>query len=382
MSRLREFFTLIKETFAEWNRDRVPRLAAALAYYTTFSIGPFLIVVISIAGMIAGREAIQGQLNDQIQGLLGREAANTIQEVVRNISKPSDNIIAAIIGAIVLLIGAGGVFGQLQDALNTVWGVQIKPGIGIGRMIRSRFLAFLMVLGVGLLLLVSLVLSTLITYVHQILLAISPDTGIFLPLLDLATSLTSIALLFAVIYKVLPDIKIHWHDVWGGAILAAILFAVGKGLLSLYLSRSGVLSTYGAAGSLIIILIWIFYSAQILLFGAEFTQVYARRHGSRIPPANNAVAVTAEARAKAGMSPADKVTKLAHRRKSERIWRPPLERPPANRMYITGRRGVAPYLIKRQPRRKQGVIMVGVTLITGAFAFVIGRIFGKNRNAT
>ncbi len=380
MSRVKEFIPLIKETFEEWNKDRAPRLAAALAYYTTFSIAPFLIVVIAIAGMIAGREAVQGQLDEQLRGLVGSQAADMVQELIRNTSRPSDNIIAAIIGAIALLIGAGGVFGQLQDALNTVWGVQVKPGIGIGRIIRSRVLAFGMVLGVGFLLLVSLILSSFITYVHQLLLTLSPDTGPFLQILDLVISLAFIALLFAIIYKVLPDAKIHWHDVWGGAILASILFAVGKAVLGIYLGRSGVLSTYGAAGSLIIILIWIFYSAQILLFGAEFTQVYARRHGSLITPANNAVAVTPEARAQAGMLPAHKITKLNKRSKYERTWRPPVNRPPANRLYMTGRKGTSTIIIAPPKRRKQGLIMLGVTLVTGASAFVVGLVLGTRRD--
>jgi len=380
MSRLKEFFSLLKETFEDWNKDRAPRLAAALAYYTTFSIAPFLIVVIAIAGLVAGREAVQGQLDEQIQGLVGRQAADMIQELIQNTSKPSENILAAIVGAVALLIGAGGVFGQLQDALNTVWGVQVKPGGGIARAIKSRFLSFSMVLGVGFLLLVSLVLSSFIAYVHQFFLGLSPGTGVFLQLLDLVISLGSIAFLFALIYKILPDAKIHWSDVRGGAILASILFLVGKNVLGIYLGNSGVLSTYGAAGSLIIILLWIFYSAQILLFGAEFTQVYARRHGSLIVPTSNATAVTPESRAQAGLLPADKITQLNARSKTERVWRPPPTRPPANRLHLSGRRGASTVVILDPSRRKTGLVMLGVTLVTGVSAFVFGRVLGMRRD--
>ncbi len=312
MVRLKVLFELFKETFQEWNEDRAPRLAAALSYYTTFSIAPFLIVVIAIAGLAFGTEAVQGRLDEQIQGLVGREGADVIQEVISNARRPSESIPATIIGIVTLLLGAGGVFGQLQDALNTVWGVEPKPGRGILATIKDRFISFSMVLGVGFLLLVSLVISTVLSSVHSYFLGLMPGAEVLLQIINFAVSFGVITLLFAMIYKILPDVKIEWRDVWTGAAFTALLFTIGKYALGLYLGNSGVASTYGAAGSLVIILLWIFYSAQILLFGAEFTQVYARHHGSMIVPTENAQLLDADDRAKQGMLPAAAKTPQPH----------------------------------------------------------------------
>lgn len=306
MSWLKTVFNLFKETFQEWNEDKAPRLAAALAYYTIFSIAPFLIVVIAIAGLAFGQEAVQGRLDEQIQGLVGREGADMIQQLIQNVRQPSENILATVIGIITLLLGAGGVFGQLQDALNTVWGITPKPGRGIWGMIKDRFLSFTMVLGVGFLLLVSLVISTIISTMNTYALALLPGSDVIMQIINFFVSFGVITLLFALMYRYVPDVDIRWRDVWVGAAFTALLFVIGKTLLGYYLGNSGVLSTYGAAGSIIIILLWIFYSAQILLFGAEFTQVYAQKYGAHIKPADNAVAVTAEARAQQGMEESQK----------------------------------------------------------------------------
>jgi membrane protein len=292
MSRLKNIFNLLKETFNEWNEDKAPRLAAALAYYTAFSLAPLLIVVISIAGLIYGKEAVQGQVQYQIQGAVGSQAASAIQDMLANFSHPSSGIIATVLGVITLVLGAAGLFGQLQDALNTIWEVAPKPGQGILAMLRQRFLSFTMVLGICFVLLVSLVLSALVSALGNVIAVHIPQQETVLQIVNLVISFAVITLLFAAIYKVLPDVQISWRDVWMGAVVTAILFTIGKYALGLYLGQSSVSSSYGAAGSFVLLLLWIYYSAQILLFGAEFTQVYARKYGSKIEPSKNAIALT------------------------------------------------------------------------------------------
>ncbi len=305
MPKLRSLFNLFRDAFNEWNEDKVPRLAAALSYYTIFSIAPLLIVVIAVAGLAFGREAVQGRIDEQIQGLVGRQAADVIQEAIQNASKPQDSITATIIGLATLLLGAGGMFGQLQDALNAVWGVQPKPNRGIPGTIKDRFISFTMVLGVGFLLLVSLVISAALAALDNYFLTRLPDVEFVLQILNFIISFGVITLLFAMIFKILPDVDIQWRDVWIGAAFTAFMFTIGKLLIGLYLGSSSIASTFGAAGSLVVILLWVYYSAQILLFGAEFTQVYARRHGSHIRPTDNAVALTRDAQLEQGL-PASK----------------------------------------------------------------------------
>lgn len=307
MNWAKEGWELVRDTYKEWTDDKVPRLAAALSYYTIFSIAPLLIVVIAVAGFVFGDEAVRGQLDNQIRGLVGIEAALTIQEIIANSSRPADNTLATIIGVVTLLLGAGGVFGQLQEALNTVWGVEPKPGGGILEIIKDRFFSFTMVLGVGFLLLVSLVISTLLSAVNTFALGVLPGWESFFQLLNQGISFLVITLLFAMIYKVLPDVKIAWRDVWVGAAITALLFTIGKFLIGIYLGNSSISSTYGAAGSFAVILVWIFYSAQILLFGAEFTQVYAKRYGSQIIPDKDAILISDAVRAAQGLPPKGKL---------------------------------------------------------------------------
>lgn len=276
----RVIFDLLRQTLNEFNADKAPRLAAALAYYTVFSLAPFLIVVIAVAGVFLGQEAVEGELAAQIEGTVGPAAANAIQELIRNARQPATSAIASLIALGTLLLGAGGVFGQLQDALNTVWGVEPKP-MTLLQTLQARFLSFAMVLGVGFLLLVSLVISTGLTILTTALTGWLPGFDLLWSLLNFALSFAIVTVLFAMIYKFLPDTDIRWSDVWVGAAFTSLLFAIGRYLLGLYLGSSSVASPYGAAGSLVIILLWVFYSAQILLFGAEFTQVYAHRRGSR-----------------------------------------------------------------------------------------------------
>ena len=294
-------FGLLKETFQEWQDDKASRLAAALAYYTVFSLAPLLTIAIAIAGAIFGEKAAQGQLVGQIQGLVGDSGAEVIQSAIQNASKPNIGSIASIISIVVLLFGASGVFAQLQDALNTVWEVEVDPQLGIWGFIRKRILSFGAVLGIGFLLLVSLVVSAALSGLSNYMSDVIPGIDLLWRLLNLTISFTVITFLFALMYKYLPDVKIKWSDVWIGAAITSVLFALGKYALGLYLGRSSFGSIYGAAGSLMVLLAWIYYAAQILFFGAEFTQVYARRYGSQIVPDDHAISLSEEGRAKQGI---------------------------------------------------------------------------------
>lgn len=292
---------LLKETARSWSEDKSPRLAAALAYYTLFSIAPLVLITIAIAGLFFGEEAAAGQISGQIQHLVGAQAAQGIEGMVQNAGHKGHGTVASIVGIVTLLFGAAGVFGQLKDALNTIWGVEPKPGRGVWGFIKDRFLSLSMVLGVGFLLLVSLVLSAAAAAVSRFLGGMLPGVAWLAPVLDLLLSTGLVTLLFAMIFKILPDAEVQWRDVWVGAFGTAVLFAIGKFLIGLYLGRPGVASAYGAAGSLIVMLLWVYYSAQILFFGAEFTKVYAQKYGSRIVPEKDARAVTEEARAEQGI---------------------------------------------------------------------------------
>ena len=294
-------FSLLKETFQEWQDDKSSRLAAALAYYTVFSLAPLLIIAIAIAGAIFGEEAAQGELVGQMQGLVGDSGAEVIQGAIQNANKPDTGNIASIISIVVLLFGASGVFAQLQDALNTVWEVESDPKLGIWGFIRKRMLSFGAVFGIGFLLLVFLVVSAILTGLSNYMSDLIPGIDLLWRLLDLMISFVVITFLFALMYKYLPDVKIKWSDVWIGAALTSVLFAIGKYALGLYLGRSSFGSVYGAAGSLMVLLAWIYYAAQILFFGAEFTQVYARRYGSQIVPDEHAIPLSEESRTKQGI---------------------------------------------------------------------------------
>lgn len=292
---------LLKETVTEWNKDKASRLAAALAYYTVFSLAPLLVITIAIAGLVFGTAAAKGEIVGQIQGLVGKDGAEFIQTAIANANKPKAGTIASIISVLFLLFGASGVFAQLQDALNTIWEVQPKPNRTLIFIIRGRFFSFTMVLGIGFLLLVSLLLSAVLAGVVHFFGNLVPGFDFLWQLLNFVLSFGVITLLFGMIYKILPDVKIGWNDVWIGATITSLLFTIGKFLLGLYLGNSSFGSTYGAAGSLVIILTWVYYSAQILFFGAEFTKVYARKYGSQIVPNENAIPLTQEARAEQGM---------------------------------------------------------------------------------
>lgn len=283
---------LLKDTVAEWQEDKVSLWAAALAYYTIFSIAPLLIIAISIAGAVFGEEAARGEIVGQIRGLVGQQGAEAIQTMIENANRPSSGgFIATLLGIGTLLFGASGVFTQLQDALNAIWEVKPKPGQGIKGVVKSRFLSFAMVLVIGFLLLVSLVMTAALSALSNFFSHLLPGADGLWHVVNLGIAFGVITLLFAMIYKFLPDAKIPWSDLWVGAAATAFLFTIGKFLIGLYLGHSSIGSTYGAAGSLVVVLVWIFYSAQIILFGAEFTQVYAKTHGSRIVPTKSAVLV-------------------------------------------------------------------------------------------
>jgi membrane protein len=286
---LHSLWDLVKETFDEWSEDKASDQAAALAYYTLISLAPLLIVVIAIAGLFYhNSDAVRDALMNQIGALVGQQSALTIQEMMAGAAKPGKSFVAMIVGILVLLLGASAVFVNLQSMLNTIWNVETKSRSGIMGLIKARFFSFAMILGIGFLLLVSLVISAGIAALNQFINAYLPGGDILAHATNFIISFGIITLLFAMIFKVLPDATVRWSDVWIGAAVTALLFTIGKFLIGLYLGHRSVESSYGAAGSVIIILIWVYYSAQILFMGAEFTQVYARRRGSEIRPTPDA----------------------------------------------------------------------------------------------
>ena len=295
------FWGLLRTTATEWSEDKVPRLGAALAFYSVLSIAPLLLIAIAIAALVFGQEAASGQLVGQIRGLVGKEGAEAVQQMLKNAQKPGAGILATVVGFVTLLSAASGVFGQLQDAMNTIWEVQPREGRGVLGIVKDRFFSFTMVLGTGFLLLTSLILSTAVAAAFGFVGGLAPGLKPLLAAGDLLVSAVVVTLLFALIFKLLPDARIAWRDVWVGAGLTTALFLVGKALIGAYLGRSGYGSAYGAAGSLVVLLVWIYYSSQILFFGAEFTKVYAERYGNRIEPSADAEPVTARMRAQQGI---------------------------------------------------------------------------------
>jgi membrane protein len=293
MSFVANAISLLKQTFSEWLEDKVPQLGAALAYYTVFSLAPLVLFLLAIVGFLFHNDPAGAwrKMTEQMSYFLDKSAVDVVEGIAQKASQPNKGLLATIIGILLALFGASGVFGQLQNALNTIWGVKAKPGAGIAGFIRSRFLSFAMVAGVCFLLLVSLVLESVLKSFSHYVQAMFPG-GIVIALLVYSIfDLAVVVLLFASIFKFLPDVKIQWRDVWIGAVMTAIFFAIGKWALGLYLGSGAAASAYGAASSLITLLLWIYYSSQILLFGAEFTQVYAARAGRAFVPDKYAVRV-------------------------------------------------------------------------------------------
>jgi len=262
--------------------------AAAISYYTVFSLAPLFLIAIAVAGLVFGQEAARGELMGQIQGLIGSQGAKMIQGAMAGVSKPAPNILATIIGAVVLLFGASGVFLQLQTSLNHMWGVEPKPSKGFWNVIRTRVLSFGIVIATGFLLLVSLIISAAVAALSGVLESLLPGAAVITRILTLLISLGVIGGVFAAIFKLIPDAEISWRDAWIGGLVTSVLFNIGRFLIGLYLGQSTVASAYGAAASLVIILLWVYYSAMIMFFGAEFTKVYSERFGSHIRPAEYA----------------------------------------------------------------------------------------------
>lgn len=280
---MKRYAALFRQTWVEFSDDKAPRLGAALAYYTIFSIAPLLLITVAVAGMVFGREAAQGRITQELSGVLGSATAKAVDAMILAAAKPKSGAIATALGILTLFLGAAGVFGQLKEALNTIWNVAPQPKRGIAGLLRDRFLSLAMVLGVGFLLLVSLIFDAAISALGE---RLFPAAGAVLQALQMLVSFGLITVLFAMILRFLPDRRPRpeWRDVWFGAGFTSLLFVLGKFALGFYLGRSAFSSTYGAAGSLVVLLVWVYWSAQILFFGAEFTQVYTRTHGSRTGP--------------------------------------------------------------------------------------------------
>ncbi len=288
MDKLKAVYILLRDTFQQWNNDKASTWAAALAYYTIFSIGPLLLIAISIAGLVFGEQAAQGQITGRVEGIVGRDAAQVVQGLLQAANKRQEGIIGTTIGIVTLLLGASGFFGQLQTALNEMWKVE-PPKRSVFQTIVSRGLTFVMVLGAGILVIallaVSAAISAITAFFGQLL--PGPLAGILLGVVDFVVSFGVITAIFAAIYRVLPDTTVDWRDVWLGAAFTALLFVIGKVALGIYLGRASVGSAFGAAGSLVVLLVWIYYSAQIFLFGAEFTQVFSNKYGPKQVPAEH-----------------------------------------------------------------------------------------------
>ena len=276
----KEAWRLFKEAIQAWSDDYAPSMGAALSYYTLFSIAPLLLIVIAVAGWFFGDNAVRGELTGALQGLMGEEGAKAIEGLLASVSEPKEGIIATVVGVFVLIIGATTVFGELQNDLDRIWRAPAREDIGgVWRLLRSRLLSIGMILGIAFLLMVSLVLDAVLQALGKMW-----GTGPLQALAQVINFIIGFGLtttVFAMIYKLMPRAKIAWHDVWVGAAVTAILFTVGKFLIGLYIGRSAVASSFGAAGSLAVVMIWVYYSAQIFLLGAEFTWVYAHSHGSR-----------------------------------------------------------------------------------------------------
>jgi membrane protein len=279
-----DLWDVTKEAAAAWWNDNVSRLGASLSYYTLFSLAPMLVIAIAIAGFVFGAEAARGEIVDQIQGLVGRDGARAVQAMLQGAAKRSSGILATIVGLVTLVVGATGVFLELQAALNGIWRVKPKPSTGIMGVLRQRLISFGLVVGVGFLLLVSLLVSAALAALGKFLGSYMPGYAVLGQALNVLLSLAVITLLFAMVYKVLPDVELAWRDVWVGGLVTAGLFSIGKLVIGLYLGTSSTASTYGAAASVIVLLLWVYYSSQIVLLGAEFTRAYVDRCGRTPQP--------------------------------------------------------------------------------------------------
>lgn len=291
MDYLKKAFELIRDTVASFGRDNASMLAAGLAYYTIFAIAPLLVIAVAVAGVVFGEAAVQGEIVLAIEDTVGTQAATIIEDLIRSARESEATIWATALSIGVLFWGASNLFGQMQRALNTIWGIAPAPDAGVLNVVRKRALAFGMVLLLGLFLLLSLAASTIVAALGDFLAEWLPGIGSLLPTIELFVSFVILIFLFAILFRLLPDVDVAWRDVFLGATVTAVLFIIGRYLISWYLGTRSFSSTYGAAGSLVVLLLFVYYSAQIVLFGAEFTQVYANTFGARLRPAGNAVKI-------------------------------------------------------------------------------------------
>jgi membrane protein len=284
--------SILKDTFSNFGDDKVTKLSGSLAYSTIFALGPFLVVIIALCSLFLDREAVQGHIYTQLKGLVGSDTAAQLQSIIKNAAINGKGVMAAIIGGITLLIGATSIFSEIQDSINDIWGIKAKPKRGWLQFLRNRFLSFSLIASLGFLLLVSLSVSAVIEGFNNRLRAHFPEaTVVIFYILNLVITFIVTTFIFGVIFKVLPDAKIKWRDIIWGAIATAFLFMLGKFAISFYISKSNVGSTFGAAGSLVILLLWVYYSSVILYLGAELTKAYATAKGTPIFPSDYAVTV-------------------------------------------------------------------------------------------
>jgi membrane protein len=287
--RAKELISIFTTTFASWNKHEAPRLGAALAFYTILSLSPLVIIVVAVGGLIFSRSTAETHILSQVQAMIGPDGGKAVESMLANAQKPAAGIIGTTVGLLSLLFGASGVFTELRSALNLIWEVKPEETSGIVALLRERFFSFGMVLSIGFLLLVSLVLSTVLAAIGKFFGGLLPVPAGVLEVVNFLLSYIGVATLFGLIFRFVPEAKVRWDNVWLGACVTAILFTIGKTLIGLYLGKSSVGSTYGAAGSVIVVIVWVYYSAQIFFFGAEFTHAYAERQLPAAPADASAV---------------------------------------------------------------------------------------------
>lgn len=291
----KDAWSMLVQTFDEFNTDNAIKLSASLSYYTIFSLPPLLIIILSVFSFFFGKDAVTGQFFGQINGMVGNQAALQIQETIKNIELSDSNVFAATFGGIMLLVGASGVFAEIQSSINFIWGLRAKPNKGIVKFVKNRLMSFSMIASVGFLLMVSLMVNTVMDIINARLLVYFPDITVYIfYIFNILLLFFTTTILFAVIFKTLPDGEIVWKDALIGSSFTSLFFMIGKFAIGFYLGSSTVATVYGAAGSVVIILVWVYYSAIILYFGAEFTKVYANSHGHKIIPNAYAVAIKVE----------------------------------------------------------------------------------------
>ncbi len=278
---IKKLWGVVKTAFSSWLDDYAPSMGAALAYYTMFSIAPLLLIVISVAGLVFGEEAARGEIFGQLQGLMGEEGATAVQGLLESVNQPAQGAAATVLGIVLLLVGATTVFAELQDDLDRIWRAPQRVKGGIWALLRARVLSFGMILGIGFLMMVSLVFSAAMAALGKLWGGWFENWEILGQVINAIVSFALATTVFAMIYKIMPRVKIDWRDVWTGAAVTALLFTIGKFLIGLYIGKSGITSGFGAAGSIVVVLVWVYYSAQIFLMGAEFTWAYAHAFGSR-----------------------------------------------------------------------------------------------------